>query len=290
MRALHLVGLKGREHHTPGELSGGQQQRVAIARAIVTDPLLLLADEPTGNLDTARSIEIMELLTRLNVEQGITVVMVTHEPDMAAYAHRTIRFVDGLIASDDMRRGRLMLWEAVKLATEVDPPQRAALGADAARHRHRRRCRHRHGDDRQRRVAEGAGQSRQARQQHADRAGRARAPSDPAAATTRAPSMSATLQPSRPTSPACAAWHPRPSAMPRRSIGALNYDTTVTGTTADYFIVQDWTLQRWPRLHRRRGALGHRRLRHRLDHRHRTVRHASIRSASACASAISPAR
>jgi putative ABC transport system ATP-binding protein len=104
VRALHLVGLKGREHHTPGELSGGQQQRVAIARAIVTDPLLLLADEPTGNLDTARGIEIMELLTRLNVEQGITVVMVTHEPDMAAYAHRSIRFVDGLIASDDMRR------------------------------------------------------------------------------------------------------------------------------------------------------------------------------------------
>jgi putative ABC transport system ATP-binding protein len=100
IRALHLVGLKGRENHTPGELSGGQQQRVAIARAIVTDPLLLLADEPTGNLDTQRSREIMELLTRLNVENGITVVMVTHEPEMAAYAHREIRFVDGSIASD----------------------------------------------------------------------------------------------------------------------------------------------------------------------------------------------
>jgi putative ABC transport system ATP-binding protein len=104
IRALRLVGLEGREHHTPGELSGGQQQRVAIARAIVTDPLLLLADEPTGNLDTARSREIMELIARLNAEKGITVVMVTHESDMAAYAHRIIRFVDGRIASDEVRK------------------------------------------------------------------------------------------------------------------------------------------------------------------------------------------
>jgi putative ABC transport system ATP-binding protein len=103
LRALHLVGLSGRENHTPGELSGGQQQRVAIARAIVTDPLLLLADEPTGNLDTARSREIMELIARLNTERGITVVMVTHEAEMAAYAHRVIRFTDGLIASDEAR-------------------------------------------------------------------------------------------------------------------------------------------------------------------------------------------
>ena len=103
VEALHLVGLAGREHHTPGELSGGQQQRVAIARAIVTDPLLLLADEPTGNLDTARSREIMELIARLNAERGITVVMVTHEPDMADYAHRIIRFLDGRIASDSQK-------------------------------------------------------------------------------------------------------------------------------------------------------------------------------------------
>ncbi|MBL8390179.1 MAG: ABC transporter ATP-binding protein [Hydrogenophaga sp.] len=99
--ALEQVGLKGWEHHTPGELSGGQQQRVAIARAIVTEPQVLLADEPTGNLDTQRSQEIMELLWRLNAEQGITVLMVTHEPDMAAYARRIVRFVDGQIASDE---------------------------------------------------------------------------------------------------------------------------------------------------------------------------------------------
>jgi putative ABC transport system ATP-binding protein len=99
--ALETVGLTGWETHTPGELSGGQQQRVAIARAIVTAPAVLLADEPTGNLDTARSREIMELLTTLNRERGITVIMVTHEPDMAAYAGRVIRFMDGLVASDE---------------------------------------------------------------------------------------------------------------------------------------------------------------------------------------------
>ena len=102
MQALAEVGLTGREHHTPAELSGGQQQRVAIARAIVTRPTLLVADEPTGNLDTARSHEIMELLTHLNREFGLTVVMVTHEPDIAACAQRTIRFLDGHVASDAM--------------------------------------------------------------------------------------------------------------------------------------------------------------------------------------------
>ena len=98
--ALAKVGLQGWEHHTPAELSGGQQQRVAIARAIVTSPLVLLADEPTGNLDSKRSHEIMELLAALNREQGITVIMVTHEPDMAAYARRIVHFVDGLVAQD----------------------------------------------------------------------------------------------------------------------------------------------------------------------------------------------
>ena len=97
--ALDRVGLKGRERHTPAELSGGQQQRVAIARAIVTAPAVLLADEPTGNLDTKTSHEIMGLLTSLN-GQGITVIMVTHEADMSAYARRVIRFVDGRVAED----------------------------------------------------------------------------------------------------------------------------------------------------------------------------------------------
>ncbi len=102
--ALEQVGLLGRQGHTPAELSGGQQQRVAIARAIVTKPTLLVADEPTGNLDTARSHEIMELLTRLNQDLGLTVVMVTHEADIAAYAQRTIGFLDGHIASDQLNR------------------------------------------------------------------------------------------------------------------------------------------------------------------------------------------
>ena len=99
-RALRDVGLAGWEQHTPGELSGGQQQRVAIARAIVTQPAVVLADEPTGNLDTQRSHEIMGLLVALNRDHGITVLMVTHEPDMAAYAHRMVHFVDGRSAAD----------------------------------------------------------------------------------------------------------------------------------------------------------------------------------------------
>jgi putative ABC transport system ATP-binding protein len=99
-KALASVGLAGWEHHTPAELSGGQQQRVAIARAIVTEPAVLLADEPTGNLDTQRSKEIMNLLWKLNVDHGITVLMVTHEADMAAYAKRIVHFVDGVVDSD----------------------------------------------------------------------------------------------------------------------------------------------------------------------------------------------
>ncbi|MDD5678970.1 MAG: ABC transporter ATP-binding protein [Kiritimatiellae bacterium] len=98
--ALEQVGLTGWEHHTPGELSGGQQQRVAIARAIVTRPVVLLADEPTGNLDSKRSAEIMDLLTSFNRDHGITIIMVTHEPDMAVYAKRTVHFLDGLVATD----------------------------------------------------------------------------------------------------------------------------------------------------------------------------------------------
>jgi putative ABC transport system ATP-binding protein len=99
LAALDKVGLKDWWDHTPGELSGGQQQRVAIARAIVTNPDVLLADEPTGNLDSERSIEIMELLTSLNREAGITVLMVTHEADMAAFARTIVHFKDGLVDS-----------------------------------------------------------------------------------------------------------------------------------------------------------------------------------------------
>jgi putative ABC transport system ATP-binding protein len=101
LRALEAVGLRGWETHTPGELSGGQQQRVAIARAIVTDPKVLLADEPTGNLDSARSREIMEMLAAFNRESGITIVLVTHDADMAAYAKRIIRFLDGIIDTEE---------------------------------------------------------------------------------------------------------------------------------------------------------------------------------------------
>ena len=99
------MGLLAWEHHTPAELSGGQQQRVAIARAIAIRPKLLLADEPTGSLDSARSVEIMELLRDLNADEGITVALVTHEPDMAVYARRRIVFRDGAIESDGLTRG-----------------------------------------------------------------------------------------------------------------------------------------------------------------------------------------
>ncbi len=99
-QALASVGLAGWESHCPNELSGGQQQRVAIARAIITGASVLMADEPTGNLDTARSQEIMDLLCHLNRDQGITIVMVTHETDMAEYAKRIVHFKDGKIESD----------------------------------------------------------------------------------------------------------------------------------------------------------------------------------------------
>ncbi|MBO9375917.1 ATP-binding cassette domain-containing protein [Sphingomonas histidinilytica] len=105
MAALDKVGLADWWDHTPAELSGGQQQRVAIARAIVTHPDVLLADEPTGNLDTERSIEIMELLTDLNRNSGITVLMVTHESDMAAYAHTIVHFRDGLVERFEVTEG-----------------------------------------------------------------------------------------------------------------------------------------------------------------------------------------
>lgn len=105
MEALDAVGLANRAHHTPNELSGGQQQRAAIARALVTKPSLLVADEPTGNLDSATKAEVMTLLSALNDDHGITIVMVTHEPDMAEYAHRKVIFVDGRLVRDSMIDG-----------------------------------------------------------------------------------------------------------------------------------------------------------------------------------------
>jgi len=99
--ALRLLGLEGREHHRPNQLSGGQQQRVAIARALVNDAPIVFADEPTGNLDARTSVEIMELFVRLNRESGITMVVVTHDPDVAAFSRRVIRFLDGRVVSDE---------------------------------------------------------------------------------------------------------------------------------------------------------------------------------------------
>jgi putative ABC transport system ATP-binding protein len=104
MAALAKVGLTDWSDHNPNELSGGQQQRVAIARALVTEPDVLLADEPTGNLDSERSVEIMELLAELNEQAGLTVLLVTHEPDMAAYARKIVHFKDGLVDSVELRK------------------------------------------------------------------------------------------------------------------------------------------------------------------------------------------
>jgi putative ABC transport system ATP-binding protein len=104
MAALKTLGLENREDHHPNQLSGGQQQRVAIARALVNQAPLLLADEPTGNLDTRTSIEIMELFVKLNEESGITILLVTHEPDIATYSKRSVRFLDGKIVSDEKTR------------------------------------------------------------------------------------------------------------------------------------------------------------------------------------------
>ena len=131
-KALASVGLAGWEDHTPAELSGGQQQRVAIARALVTEPAVLLADEPTGNLDTQRSREIMELLSRLNQDHGITVLMVTHEQDMAMYARRMLHFVDGMLDSDTLNPHPTGINAPPLAATAPVPPADAATSSSSA--------------------------------------------------------------------------------------------------------------------------------------------------------------
>ena len=118
MKALEQVGLGGRVHHTPNQLSGGQQQRVAIARALVTDPPVLLADEPTGNLDTRTSYEVLSLLQQLNRDNNITVIIVTHEQDIAACARRVVTVRDGLIKSDLLNDGQL---NAQRMLDELGP-------------------------------------------------------------------------------------------------------------------------------------------------------------------------
>jgi putative ABC transport system ATP-binding protein len=135
-RALADVGLAGRERHTPAELSGGQQQRVAIARAIATEPSLLLADEPTGNLDSSRKKEIMELLVELNQRRGITIVMVTHDPEMAEFGTRSIEFWDGRIALD---RRHERTGGAAAAAEEASAPPSLAPSSQAASSRRWRR-------------------------------------------------------------------------------------------------------------------------------------------------------
>src|SRR5439155_23112474 len=117
MRALSAVGLADRADHHPNQLSGGQQQRVAIARALLNDPAILFADEPTGNLDSRTSIEVMDIFQRLKDERGITIVLITHEPQVAEYGSRIVRFKDGLIVADEpnrLRRTAAVELEAVK--------------------------------------------------------------------------------------------------------------------------------------------------------------------------------
>ena len=133
MEALTRVGLADRAGHHPSQLSGGQQQRVAIARGLVNRPSILLADEPTGNLDSRTSVEIMEILQTLNNEQGLTIILVTHEPDIAQYAKRTLLFRDGKLKRDSLVQDRLVASEVLK--SLPTPEQQAAEDAEEETHR-----------------------------------------------------------------------------------------------------------------------------------------------------------
>jgi putative ABC transport system ATP-binding protein len=129
MEALSAVNLQDRHHHMPNQLSGGQQQRVAIARALINEPSMILADEPTGNLDTRTSIEVMGIFQRLNVEQGITVLLITHEMDIAEYGTRIIRFRDGRVVSDSKTGRRRVATEELAALPPPEPDQAPAPAA-----------------------------------------------------------------------------------------------------------------------------------------------------------------
>jgi putative ABC transport system ATP-binding protein len=132
MAALSAVNLQDRHHHTPNQLSGGQQQRVAIARALINEPSMILADEPTGNLDTRTSIEVMGIFQRLNVEQGITVLLITHEMDIAEYGTRIIRFRDGRVVSDQKTARRRIATEELAALPPPEPDHMPAPQPEAA--------------------------------------------------------------------------------------------------------------------------------------------------------------
>ena len=182
LRALAAMGLTDRADHLPSELSGGQQQRVALARALVTNPAILLADEPTGNLDSTSTADVLAIVDRLNAS-GRTVVLITHEADVAAHARRVLRFVDGRIVGDERRAARdrrrapptaehrgLMAPQFLRIAPPRPRGQQAAVVPHHARHHHRRRLGHRARGRRHGLVEAGRGPHQPAGDQHAHRA------------------------------------------------------------------------------------------------------------------------
>ena len=262
-KALASVGLAGWEHHTPAELSGGQQQRVAIARAIVSEPAVLLADEPTGNLDTQRSREIMELLWGLNVDHGITVLMVTHEADMAAYAKRIVHFVDGVVDSDTRNphpAGRVTADPIQAMLTAagcadvaqhpaagpaLDPAQPAALVSDHSGHRDWGQRRDHHGDAGQRRHAGGAKPDFRPGHQPAANpprpahgAGRRRRHA-PAFKDVDADAIATQIG-------GIVAVAPEARSSATLVANGRNWSSSVVGSTNAWLCTGNWTLGRWP--------------------------------------------